>query len=268
MRIHPPSVGHRKGLNQAMTSRREAMHNVKKRSTGGVLGPAVLVLMGGLAAGAASDAGATNLIVNGGFESGNTGFATAYTLWGGSGDLDAGEYSVTSNAALVHNAFSGSPQAGSQFFVANGSSNTSLAVWQSEAFNVAQAGASYRFEAYISSVVAPVVGGNPTAPPSLVFEISSNGGSSWTGLGSTVDLTGAAAGAWFLSYADTTLSTAGSYLIRLRNNQADPYGNDFGLDSIYFGLAAVAPSATGVPGAGLAGLATLGLAGVARRRRR
>ena len=242
------------------------MHNVKKRSTGGVLGPAVLVLMGGLAAGAASDAGATNLIVNGGFESGNTGFTTAYTLWGGSGDLGAGEYSVTSNAASVHSGFSGSPQAGSEFFVANGSQDTSLAPWQSQAFNVTQAG-TYRFEAYISSVVPPVFNGTPLAPPSLAFEISSDAGSSWTSLGSTVDLTGAAAGDWYLSFADTALTTTGSYLIRLRNDQNAFQGNDFGLDSIYFGLAALAPSAA-VPGAGLAGLATLGLAGVARRRRR
>jgi hypothetical protein len=261
MRIHPPSVGHRKDLNQAMTSRREAMHNVKKRSTGGVLGPAVLVLMGGLAAGAASDAGATNLIVNGGFESGNTGFTSAYALWGGSSDLGGGEYSVTSNAASVHSAFSGSPQAGTQFFVANGSQDTNLAPWQSLAFNVAQVG-TYRFEAYISSVVPAL-----NAPPILAFEISSDAGSSWNNLGSTVDLTNAAAGVWYLSYADTTLSTTGSYMIRLRNDQNALQGNDFGLDSIYFGLASAAPSVA-VPGTGLAGLATLGLAGVARRRRR
>lgn len=250
------------------------MQSVMKRSTGGVLGPVVLALAGGLAAGAASDAGATNLIVNGGFESGNTGFTSGYTYTptaaAGTNDLGAGRYSLTSNAALVHQNFSGLPQAGSQFFVANGSSNTSLAVWQSQAFSVTQVGVSYRFEAYVSSVVPPFFDTGtaviPLAPPILAFEISSDGGSNWTGLGSTVNLTGAAAGDWYLSYADTTLTTAGSYMIRLRNNQAAADGNDFGLDSIYFGLAAVAPSA--VPGAGLAGLATLGLAGIARRRRR
>ena len=213
---------------------------------------------------------ATNLVVNGGFESGNTGFTSGYTFdaaaAAGSNDLGAGEYSVTSNAALVHQNFSGLPQAGSQFFVANGSSNTSLAVWQSQAITVTQVNVAYRFEAYVSSVVPPVFNGITLAPPILEFEISSNGGSSWTGLGSTVDLTGAAAGAWYLSYADTTLTTAGSYLIRLRNNQGAAAGNDFGLDSIYFGLASAAPSA--VPGTGLAAIGTLGLAGFARRRRR
>ena len=264
----------RSGLKRAIYSRREAMQSVMKRSTGGALGPAVLVLAGGLAAGAASDAGATNLVVNGGFESGNTGFTSNYTYttaWtAGLSDwrnwVDAGEYTVWSDAAQVHGIFTGSPESGTEFFIANGSSNTTQAVWQSQAFNVTQVGVSYRFEAYVSSLVPPVFNGTPLAPPSLVFEISSDGGSNWTGLGSTVDLTGAPAGAWYLSYADTTLNTAGSYLIRLRNNQGAADGNDFGLDSIYFGLAAVAPSA--VPGAGIAGVATLGLAGLARRRRR
>lgn len=59
---------------------------------------------------------------------------------------------------------------------------------------------------------------------------------------------------------------AGTYEIRLRNNQTAATGNDFGLDSIYFGLASAAPSA--VPGTGLAAIGTLGLAGLARRRRR
>jgi hypothetical protein len=262
------------GLAAARNWSKEAMRTVFSRRSGSTIRPAVLALAGGLAVVAASDAGATNLIVNGGFELGISGFASDYTQWTPAyNDPDwqkwvgADQYTVWSNAAEVHGNFIGTAQSGAQFFIANGGDDTSKAVWQSQAFSVTQVGVSYRFEAYVSSLVSPgEIFGSPIVPPSLVFEISSDNGSSWTGLGSTVDLTGALAGVWFLSYADTTLNQAGSYMVRLRNNQTGFYGNDFGLDSLYFGLAGSAPSA--VPGAGMAGLATLGLAGLARRRRR
>jgi LPXTG-motif cell wall-anchored protein len=230
---------------------------------------ATLVLM--TAGGVASVTGSTtagNLIINGGFESGNTGFTSDYAY--NVTTYAAGEYTIGSNASQAHSGFVGTAYAGSNFFIGNGAEDTTQTVWQSQAFNVTEVGVSYRFEAQISSLVPPVWNGTPLAPPSLAFEISSNGGSSWTGLGSTVDLTGAAAGEWFESYADTTLTQAGSYLIRLRNAQSAYSGNDFGIDGIYFGLAATSPSAgssTPVPGVGgIAAIAGLGLAG--RRRRR
>jgi len=202
---------------------------------------------------------AGNLIINGGFESGNTGFTSDYTYT--TVNTLGGQYTIGSDGSQWNAGFVGTAYAGSNFFIGNGAVDTTQTVWQSQAFNVTEVGVSYRFEAQISSLVGP-----PWAVPSLAFEISSDAGLSWTGLGSTVDLTGAAAGEWFESYADTTLTQAGSYLIRLRNSQSAFNGNDFGIDDIYFGLAATAPSAAPVPG--VAGLATLGLAGFARRRRR
>ena len=81
-----------------------------------------------------------------------------------------------------------------------------------------------------------------------------------------MSLSGANAGVWYQTFADTTLTTTGTYLIRMRNLSTAASGNDFGLDNIYFGLASAAPTA--VPGSGLAAIGSLGLAGLARRRRR
>ena len=70
---------------------------------------------------------ASNLVTNGDFESGNSGFSTDYTFWpiGTSGDMDAGFYSVVSSANQIHGGFGGAPQGGSKFFVANGATDTS-----------------------------------------------------------------------------------------------------------------------------------------------
>ena len=96
----------------------------------GVFRFAVLALLGTVAQGFA-----TNLVFNGGFESGNTGFSSDYTFWpigysfthptwGLVEDMDAGFYSVVDSANEIHGGFGGSPQAGSNFFVANGAVDT------------------------------------------------------------------------------------------------------------------------------------------------
>jgi hypothetical protein len=229
-----------------------------------------------LALGLSSGAWATNLVTNGDFESGNTGFSTDYTFWpiGTTGAMDAGFYSVVSSADQIHSDFRGAPQGGSKFFVANGAVDTTQAVWKSQVISVTQANVAYRFEAYISSVVNPSL-----APPSLSFQIGN--GTTWTTLGATPSLSGASRGEWFYSFADGIFQQAGDFIIRLRNDSAVHTGNDLGIDSIYFGLRSAAPSIGSNPGStpaifnpaavpepGSASLVILGLAAVLARRRR
>ncbi len=228
---------------------------------------AAMAVGGPMALQASTSTFATNLIVNGDFELGNSSFTSDYTYrdrFAGPltspGYLDAGDYSVWSDASQVHPGFSGSAYGGNYFFIANGGTSTTAAVWQSQAITVTTVGVAYRFQAFISSVVP-----SNFAPPSLEFEISSDNGTSWSGLGSTVSLSGANAGDWYQTFADTTLTTAGTYLIRMRNLATSASGNDFGLDNIYFGLASAAPTA--VPGSGLAALA-FAAAGLCGRRHR
>ncbi|MEA1951470.1 MAG: autotransporter domain-containing protein [Planctomycetota bacterium] len=47
---------------------------------------------------------------------------------------------------------------------------------------------------------------------------------------------------WQLNYSDGKFSEAGNYYLRLKNNQSEAGGNDFGIDSIYFGLESEAVS--------------------------
>ena len=77
------------------------------------------------------------------------------------------------------------------------------------------------------------------APPDLSFEISVNGGS-WNRFVSTPSLN---PGDWTLVYADTYIAAAPTSLsFRLRNQATEYAGNDFAIDSIYFGLSSEAPS--------------------------
>ena len=195
--------------------------------------------------GSALGASASNLVTNGDFESGNTGFSSDYTFWpiGTSGDMSAGYYSVVSSANQIHSGFGGGPQAGSRFFVANGAVDTTQSVWKSQVISVTQTNAAYRFEAYISSVVNPSL-----APPMLSFQIGD--GTTWTTLGATPSLSGAPRGQWYFSFADGIFQQPGDFIIRLRNDSNVASGNDLGVDSIYFGLRSAAPSFGANPGTG------------------
>ena len=195
--------------------------------------------------GSALGASASNLVTNGDFESGNTGFSSDYTFWpiGTSGSMEAGYYSVVSSANQIHTGFGGGPQAGSNFFVANGAVDTTQSVWKSQVISVTRTDAAYRFEAYISSVVNPSL-----APPMLSFQIGD--GTTWTTLGATPSLSGAPRGQWYFSFADGIFQQAGNFIIRLRNDSNVAVGNDLGVDSIYFGLRTAAPSFGTNPGIG------------------
>lgn len=204
-----------------------------------------------LAAVLASHAMATNLIVNGDFQSGNTGFTSDYsynTLNPGP-ELVEGAYSVVEKAGDVHFAWLDDfydhtlGTSSGRYFVANASPETSLAVWQSSAITVSQANTPYRFEAWISKIYQ-----FESNPPQLTFQIGDGG--NWTNLGSTASLDEVNPGEWLFTYADGQFASAGTYYVRLKNANGVDGGNDLGLDDIYFGLRSSAPSVGSVPGSG------------------
>ena len=187
---------------------------------------------------------ATNLVTNGDFESGNSGFSSDYTFVGtpgGSALWDQGKYAIVTSARDYHSNFTSAADhtsgSGTKYFAANGGTNINQAVWMSNVLNVALANTVYRFEAWITSLIN-VSGGNG---PDLVFEIGN--GSTWTSLGNTsVIPNGTTGGTWVFTYADGQFGQAGNYYVRLRNNSTRGDGNDLGVDDIYFGLRTSAPS--------------------------
>jgi hypothetical protein len=203
-------------------------------------------LAGVLGAGAARGA---NLVANGDFEAGTNSVSSDYTY--GTGPwLDAGYWSVVRSAYDVHQLWTDSPdhtfQDGSgYYFVANGGSDVSQAVWElGTPIQIAQTNTAYRFEAYLMTCY-PVGGGNG---PSLVFQVGN--GVSWSDIGQTYSFEdGAPVGAWNLVFADGVFSQPGTYSLRLVNHSPVSGGNDLGLDDLYFGIRAEAPSYPTNPGA-------------------
>ncbi|MBU3664757.1 MAG: PEP-CTERM sorting domain-containing protein [Chthoniobacterales bacterium] len=177
-----------------------------------------------------------NLIVNGNFSSGNTGFSSDYSYV--ANNTAAGEYYVQSSAANTWNAgfLPVVGQGGSgNYLIANGATNTTQSAWFQTINNPSvtlttdtNAPIYYRFQAYVNNLV-----NTNFAPPDLSFEISVNGGA-YNAFTATPTIT---PGTWTLVYADTYITTQPTSLgFRLRNQATNYNGNDFAVDSIYFGL--------------------------------
>jgi hypothetical protein len=195
-----------------------------------------------------SPARAGNLISNGDFSAGNTGFTSGYsynTLNPGP-ELVEGSYSVVTKADDVHFAWGNyfdhtSGNSSGKYFVANASSDTSSTVWQSGLITVSQANTPYRFEAWLSKIYA-----YESNPPLLSFQIGD--GTNWTNLGQTASIDEASPGDWVFTYADGQFTSVGDYFVRLKNSNGASGGNDLGLDDVYFGLRSTAPSVGSTPG--------------------
>jgi hypothetical protein len=188
-----------------------------------------------------------NLIVNGNFQSGNTGFSSDYSFRVGP-TAPEGQYTVVSNLADFHTGiaalgsltgFGGS----GLYLAANGAPSTTQSPWYQTINNPNVTLTTdinnpvyYRFEARVANVVPYP----DLAAPDLAFEIQVNGGA-WKTFTDTPLLT--QLNEWSLTYVDTYLQSAPTSLgFRLRNLVTDANGNDFALDNIYFGLTTQAPS--------------------------
>jgi len=218
-----------------------------------------------IASGCASfGVGAQNLVGNGNFEGGNTGFTSSYAFSPG-GNGTEGQYTVRSNpfpwnglfiSAADHTSGSG------LMYVGNGSPTNGSVVWASGPIAVAQ-NTNYFFEAFVMNVCcsAPFPGNSPSI---LEFSVA---GLTTESLGTaTTNL--ALAGTWEgLSKSwNSGLNTSVSLSLINRNTAAA--GNDFAIDDVFLGTTS---TVTPVPepetyALMLAGLGALGV--IARRRRK
>jgi len=160
--------------------------------------------------------------------------------------MDEGEYSVIQSLDQVHAIWAGAgslaAQSGTNYLVANGSSNTALSPWQQtisiSSGQITTSGTAapvyYRFEAYVASVY-PI-----GFQPQLTFEMQYND-RPWQAL--TTSVAPGEAFNWYLTYADGYFEASPASLsFRLRNAVSGALGNDLAIDSLYFGLTTQAPT--------------------------
>lgn len=224
----------------------------KRHLAAAALAPALLL---------AAAPGAQALVINGDFESGDTGFLTDFTNGGG-----LGQYQVAANAAAVNGAFADLPDNTSGaglYLVANGTGDTTSVVWGQDV--TVTPGATYELSFFLADVF-----GAPDPVLDVVIE------------GVTLDsgLTVATTAVWESFGGYQFIAGDDEAAIRLVNSSAEFGDNDFGLDDIALRLVSGPPGGGGPGGPGggaevpvpaaapllLAGLAGLGAA--ARRRRR
>jgi hypothetical protein len=167
---------------------------------------------------------ATNLVANGTFESGNTGFTSAYGNNPGNLVPEA-KYDVVTNPRADHGSFAacGDKTSGTgKMMVINGAPTAGVNVWCSTV--ITEANSDYIFSTYVTSVHA-------TSPAVLQFSINGVAlGANFTASSTTCT--------WnqFCQTWNSGASTSANICIVNQNTAAT--GNDFALDDIKMGVVA------------------------------
>ena len=228
----------------------------RKRKAKSGLG-AVLMLS---AAAFSTQASAANLILNGDFELGNTGFSSDYTFIPG-GNSGPAQYTVGTNPKAFNGAFvsAGDHTTGfGNMMIVNGSQNLNDVVWQSNAITIAGM-TDYFFEAFVMNLF-------PASPPNLTFTISLDGGMEQVLNTLSVPVE---TGVW--NGLSTSFNSGGatSATLRLRNSQVAFGGNDFAIDDISLDTQSIVnPGAVPEPATWAFMIAGFGAIGGAMRRQR
>jgi hypothetical protein len=210
---------------------------------------AVLIGLGALAANQAS--ASINLVVNGGFESGDaaitsdlsfssgyvsvTGTANGLATAGDPPGTGEGQYAVGGNSHFYHSAFtSAAPQEGNNMMIVNGSTYPNKNVWSGTLSSSLVANQTYAFSVWVMNVYHD--GSNPDA--NLEFSIGNHSLGTFT----VSDV----AGVWHEFTATYTPSVSGQLPAAL-DLAVNSFANDFAIDNI--SLTAVPEPTTMVAGA-------------------
>jgi hypothetical protein len=210
-------------------------------------------------------AAAANLVTNGDFEAGNTGFTSAYSYSPG-GNNTEGQYTVRSNPFPWNGAFlsRGDHTTGSGLmFVGNGAPILGQVVWQSSVIAIST-NTQFFFEAFAMNVCCnPPLPGN--SDPNFTFRISLDGGPS-ADL-ATLTIPANQAGTWFGLSTNFNSLTATTVQLSLINANTERQGNDFAIDDISLSTRSIV---NGVPEPASWAMLALGfgaVGGMVRRRR-
>ena len=206
-----------------------------------------------------SFASAPNLVTNGNFEAGNTGFSSDYA-YSPAGNTDEGQYTVRSNPFPWNGQFisGGDHTTGSgQMYVGNGSPVDGAVVWESTTIAVAP-NTDYFFEAYVTDVCCSSA--FPGNTPSIL-EFSVSGDSLGT---ATTNL--ALAGTWQGLSKEWNSGSSTSVTLSLINRNTARAGNDFAIDDIYLGTESTVITSAPEPGSYALMLVGVGMLAALRRR--
>jgi hypothetical protein len=218
---------------------------------------------------AAGPAAAANLVVNGDFEAGDTGFSSdlVYAAPSGSALTPEGLYTVDTNAANVHPSwvsFGDHTSGTGSYLIGNGSTAPNTTVWESGPFAVLGA-TNYFFEAFAAEICCNDTYGGDNFAANLTFEITPNVGLP-VAVG-TFTTTGQTPGDWVGLTNSWNSGTATSVTLRILNSSVAASGNDFAIDDVNFSTRSIVEFVP-EPATWAMMIAGFGLVGAAMRRRR
>jgi hypothetical protein len=205
-----------------------------------------------------SSAQAANLVVNGDFSAGNSGFTSGYTYSPGSNTAE-GQYTVRSDPYPWNPNFVsvGDHTTGTGFmFVGNGSPTMGQLVWQSGTIAINPA-TNYFFEAFVMNVCCNANYGGANSPPILDFSISLNGGAPI--LLNTLTIPLSPPGIWHGLSTSFNSAGATTAVLSLINGNTAAGGNDFAVDDIFLGTET---TVGGIPEPGTWAMLLAGFAGI------
>lgn len=170
----------------------------------------------------------TELVTNGNFESGNTGFSSSYAYRANptpvTNNLLEGQYTVKTNPSLTHQCFAGcgdKTSGSGNMMILNGSKTANVSVW-SQTISVTP-NTDYVFSAWLQNVTCPPYGFNAA----LQFSINGSLIGNVFNSESTVCR-------WKQFYQLWNSGNSTTAIISVVNQYTNADGNDFALDDISF----------------------------------
>ena len=185
---------------------------------------------------------ATNLLTNGDFSAGFSGFSTGYNVVAPSANIMYAEGNITiaSSPISVHDLWV--PVAGSNpMLIANGSPTSNLTIWQESAIAVTNGG-KYNFGADVMNVCCNANFHGSNSPSTIKFQVSADGGATWTDLVSHLTNPPGDAGVIASLSALYNAGATGTISLRAINDINAASGNDFAIDNLSFASAVPEPS--------------------------
>lgn len=169
-----------------------------------------------------------NLVVNGNFSSGNSGFTSAYLYVANQGSQalwNESTYAVGTNSSLYHSNFGNHTDhttGTGNFMIVNGSPTANTIVWQQTITVTPQT--NYVFQAWVQSLSGQATAGNPAE---LQFSVNSS-------MLDPVINASTVSGQWNVFQTEWFSGTSSQANIKIVNQNTIANGNDFGLDDIAF----------------------------------
>ncbi len=185
---------------------------------------------------------ATNLITNGDFSAGFDGsFTTQYTQVpvAPNSMYNEGSITIAANPIDVHNFWVDLPGATNPMLIANGAANSTLNIWAQDV-NVVS-GTNYNFSAGVMNVCCNVSFGGANSPSSILFQVSSDGGTNWTTIANRLTDPTTDIGILESVNGSYLATTTGAITLRAINDINVASGNDFALDNLSFASAVPEP---------------------------